>query len=194
MTAKKKPVRKSRFDWERIELDYRTGQYSNRELARLHGPTEAAIRKRAKDHDWQRDLSEQIRKRVIEKTTAAVAREVSRAETDQQYVEEAAEAGANIIRGHQRLLIQARDIAETLMDRLSEQLKSKTMKVEVRGEVMEVDVNLDYAGKSLGHATQALERVVKMERQSYGLDADDKETVGKTLDQLLAEVAPGDDE
>ena len=80
------------------------------------------------------------------------------------------------------------------MDRLTEQLKSKTMKVEVRGEVMEVDVNLDYAGKSLGHATQALERVVKMERQSYGLDADDKESVGKTLDQLLAEVAPGDDE
>lgn len=194
MTVKKKPVRKSRFDWERIELDYRTGQYSNRELARLHGPTEAAIRKRAKDHDWQRDLSEQIRKRVIEKTTAAVAREVSRAETDQQYVEEAAEAGANIIRGHQRLLIQARDIAETLMDRLSEQLKSKTMKVEVRGEVMEVDVNLDYAGKSLGHATQALERVVKMERQSYGLDADNKESVGKTLDQLLAEVAPDGDE
>lgn len=194
MTAKKKPVRKSRFDWERIELDYRTGRYSNRELTRLHGPSEAAIRKRAKDHDWQRDLSEQIRKRVIEKTTAAVAREVSRAETDQQYVEEAAEAGANIIRGHQRLLLQAKNIAETLMERLTEQLKSKTMKVEVRGEVMEVDVNLDYAGKSLGHATQALERVVKMERQSYGLDADDKETVGKTLDQLLAEVAPGDDE
>ena len=194
MTAKKKPARQSRFDWERIELDYRTGRYSNRELTRLHGPSEAAIRKRAKDHDWQRDLSEQIRKRVIEKTTAAVTREVSRAETDQQYVEEAAEAGANIIRGHQRLLIQAKNIAETLMDRLTEQLKSKTMKVEVRGEVMEVDVNLDYAGKSLGHATQALERVVKMERQSYGLDADDKESVGKTLDQLLAEVAPGDDE
>lgn len=194
MTVKKKPVRQSRFDWERIELDYRTGQYSNRELTRLHGPTEAAIRKRAKDHDWQRDLSEQIRKRVIEKTTAAVTREVSRAETDQQYVEEAAEAGANIIRGHQRLLIQAKNIAETLMERLTEQLKSKTMKIEVRGEVVEVDVNLDYAGKSLGHATQALERVVKMERQSYGLDADDKESVGKTLDQLLAEVAPGDDE
>ena len=194
MTVKKKPVRKSRFDWERIELDYRTGRYSNRELTRLHGPSEAAIRKRAKDHGWQRDLSEQIRKRVIEKTTAAVAREVSRAETDQQYVEEAAEAGANIIRGHQRLLIQAKNIAETLMERLTEQLKSKTMKVEVRGEVMEVDVNLDYAGKSLGHATQALERVVKMERQSYGLDADDKETVGKTLDQLLAEVAPDGDE
>lgn len=194
MTVKKKPARQSRFDWERIELDYRTGQYSNRELTRLHGPTEAAIRKRAKDHAWTRDLSDQIRKRVIEKTTAAVTREVSRAETDQQYVEEAAEAGANIIRGHQRLLIQAKNIAETLMDRLTEQLKSKTMKVEVRGEVMEVDVNLDYAGKSLGHATQALERVVKMERQSYGLDADDKESVGKTLDQLLAEVAPDGDE
>lgn len=194
MTAKKKPVRQSRFDWERIELDYRTGQYSNRELARLHGPTEAAIRKKAKDNSWARDLSDQIRKRVIEKTTAAVTREVSRAETDQQYVEEAAEAGANIIRGHQRLLIQAKNIAETLMDRLTEQLKSKKMKVEVRGEVLEVDVNLDYAGKSLGHATQALERVVKMERQSYGLDVDDKESIGKTLDQLLAEVAPGDDE
>ena len=194
MTAKKKTVRQSRFDWERIELDYRTGRYSNRELERLHGPTEAMVRKKAKDNGWTRDLSEQIRQRVLEKTTAAVTREVSRAETDRQYVEEAAEAGANIIRGHQRLLIQAKNIAETLMDRLTDQLKNKTMKIEVRGEVMEVDVNLDYAGKSLGHATQALERVVKMERQSYGLDADDKESIGKTLDQLLAEVAPGDDE
>lgn len=190
----KKKASRSRFDWDRIERDYRTGHYSNRELGRMHGPSEATIRNRAKNGSWQRDLSDQIRRRVIEKTTSVVAREVSRAEDDAAFVEEAAEAGAEVVRGHQRLLRQAKGLAETLMDRLAEQLHSKKMKIEVRGEIMEVDVNLDYAGKSLGHATQALERVVKLERQSYGLDAADQEDVGKTLAELLAEVTPGGDE
>lgn len=191
MTAKKG----ARYDWAAVERDYRTGQYSNRELSRLHGPSEGAIRKRATDYSWQRDLSEQIRQRVREKTTLAVTKEVARADSDELIIEQAAEAGAEVIRGHQRLLRKAKGLAETLMQRLEEQLEKGTMTVQLKGgEAAEIDVPLDYAGKTLGNATMALERVVKMERQSYGLDADDKDNLGKTLKELLAEVAPGVEE
>jgi len=191
MTAKKG----ARYDWAAVERDYRTGQYSNRELSRLHGPSEGAIRKRATDGSWQRDLSEQIRQRVREKTTLAVTKEVSRADSDELIIEQAAEAGAEVIRGHQRLLKKAKGLAETLMQRLEEQLEKGTMTVQLKsGEAAEIDVPLDYAGKTLGNATMALERVVKMERQSYGLDAEDKDSIGKTLKELLAEVAPGVEE
>jgi hypothetical protein len=191
MTAKKG----ARYDWAAVERDYRTGQYSNRELTRLHGPSEGAIRKRATDHSWQRDLSEQIRQRVREKTTLAVTKEVARADSDELIIEQAAEAGAEVIRGHQRLLRKSKGLAETLMQRLEEQLEKGTMTVQLKsGDVIDIDVPLDYAGKTLGNATMALERVVKMERQSYGLDAEDKDSIGKTLKELLAEVAPGVEE
>lgn len=192
MTARKKA---QRYDWDRIERDYRTGQYSNRELSRTHGPSEATIRGRAKQGGWARDLSEQIRQRVREKTTAVVAVEVSRAEDDEQIIEQAAEAGAEIVRGHQRMLIKAKDLTCSLMEQLGKQLESGTITVQTKdGKIAEVDVPLDYAGKTLGNATMALERVIKMERQSYGLDAADKDDIGKTLKELLSEVAPGVEE
>ena len=48
---------KSGADWERIELDYRAGVKSLREIASEHGITEGAIRKRARRDGWERDLS-----------------------------------------------------------------------------------------------------------------------------------------
>lgn len=51
---------KVRPDWERIEIDYRAGQMSVREVARANGCTEAAIRKHARKHGWARDLSMKI--------------------------------------------------------------------------------------------------------------------------------------
>lgn len=178
-----------RFDWAAIERDYRTGQYSNRELSRQHGPSEGAIRARAAKDGWQRDLSEQIRQRVKAKTGRAVAREVVDAVTDEEIVEQAAEVGAGIVRSHQGLLRKARALAESLMDLLGRQLEKGVITVQLKsGETADIDVPLDYAGKTLGNATMALERVVKMERQSYGLDDENSQSSARALDELLAEV------
>ncbi|MGP3789779.1 hypothetical protein [Pseudomonas sp. B392_1p] len=189
MTAKK--PRATRYDWTAVERDYRTGQYSNRELARIHGPSEGAIRKRAADGGWTRDLSEQIRQRVREKTGRAIAQEIVQAETDAEVVEQAAEVGAGIVRGHQQLLRKAKTLAETLMDQLETQLSRGTITVQLKsGDTAEIDTPLDYAGKTLGNATMALERTIRLERQAYGLDDEGAgKTAGKSLDELLAEVA-----
>lgn len=181
---------RQRYDWAAVERDYRTGQYSNRELSRLHGPSEAAIRKRAADGKWSRDLSEQIRQRVREKTNRAAAQEIVKAESDAEIVEQAAEVGASIVQGHQKLVRRAKGLTEKLMDLLEGQLDAGKIKVQVRGgAVVEIDLPLDYVGKSLGSATQAMERAIRLERQAYGLDEEGGEKVGKSLDELLAEVA-----
>ena len=49
------------IDWEKIELDYRSGVKSLREIATDHEISEGAIRKRAKRDDWSRDLSAKIK-------------------------------------------------------------------------------------------------------------------------------------
>ena len=48
------------IDWEKIELDYRAGVKSLREIAAEHDISDGAIRKRAKRDDWSRDLSAKI--------------------------------------------------------------------------------------------------------------------------------------
>lgn len=183
-------ARQHRFDWAAIERDYRTGTYSNRELASRHGCSEAAVRGKAKAGNWSRDLSEQIRQRVREKTNRAAAEEIVKVETDAQIVEQAAEVGASVVRGHQVLISRAKTLTDKLFDLLEEQLDAGKIKVQVQGgKFVEIDIPLDYVGKTLGSATQSMGRAIVLERQAYGLDAPGASDVGKSLDELLAEVA-----
>ena len=60
--APKKPASaavpvKAQPDWERIELDYRAGIKTLRQIADEHGITHGAINKRARRNGWERDLS-----------------------------------------------------------------------------------------------------------------------------------------
>ncbi|GAD62032.1 hypothetical protein [Aquipseudomonas alcaligenes] len=182
---------RQRYDWAAVERDYRTGAYSNRELSRTHGPSEAAIRKRAADGGWSRDLSEQIRQRVREKTNRAAAAEIVQSITDAEIVENAAEVGAAVVKSHQRLIRRAKDLTEKLLDLLEGQMTAGKIKVKVAGgAVVEIDLPLDYVGKTLGNATTSMDRAIRLERQAYGLDEEGSKDPGKSLDELLAEVAP----
>jgi hypothetical protein len=182
--------RQHRFDWDRIEREYRTGIYSNRELASRHGCSEAAIRSKAKAGNWQRDLSEQIRQRVREKTNRAAADQIVAAETDAEIVEQAAEVGASVVKGHQLMIRRAKTLTDKLFDLLEQQIDAGKIKVQVQGgKFVEIDIPLGYVGKTLGSATQSMSRAIVLERQAYGLDAPGASDVGKSLDELLGEVA-----
>ena len=193
----------ARYDWSAIEADYRTGKYSNRELTRLHGPTEAAIRKKAKAEGWQKDLSHQVRKATRAKAiTSSVAKraeakgeEPKKQLEDSEIVEAAAEYSAEIIMAHQQRIERWHNIGENLATRLEEQLKAGSIEVVTKsGETANVDLQLDYISKTLMQGTGALEKLVKLERQAHGLDEDDSGDSGKTLDELLAKVAPDEDD
>jgi hypothetical protein len=55
------PVKKPPVDWEAVERDYRTGQFTDRELGARYGVSHTAIQKRAKKHEWQKDLAGAVR-------------------------------------------------------------------------------------------------------------------------------------
>lgn len=190
-------------DWSAIEADYRTGKYSNRELSRIHGPSEGAIRKRAKQYSWQKDLSGEVRKATRAKAiTASVAKrakdkgEEPKAQLDdREIVEAAAEYSAEIIMAHQQRIERWSRISEDLAERLEQQLEAGSMTVITKsGETASVDLQLDYISKTMMQGTSAVERLIKLERQAHGLDEDGSGDTGKTLDELLAEVAPDEDD
>ncbi|WLH27423.1 hypothetical protein [Pseudomonas canadensis] len=185
----------AKCDWAAVERDYRTGCYTNRELGRRHNVSEGSIRNRAAKEEWQKDLSEMIRQRVREKTGRAAAAAITAATNDAEIVEQAAEAGAQLIHGHQVLIARTRGITQQYVERISEQVANgKIIVMTPKGLPVEIDIPLDYVGKSLGHATQSIERLIRLERQAHGLDTDkDRESAGKSLEELLAEAA-GDGE
>lgn len=66
---------KDKPDWERIGAEYRAGVKSIREIARAHGISETAIRKRAKKEGWKRDLTNEVRQRSKQSLTERTAAE-----------------------------------------------------------------------------------------------------------------------
>lgn len=54
-------IEKKAIDWEKIELDYRAGVKTLRQIADEHDISHVSINKRAKRDDWVRDLSAKIK-------------------------------------------------------------------------------------------------------------------------------------
>ena len=191
------------YDWSAIEVDYRTGKYNNRELSRLHGPSEGAIRKRAKKAGWQKDLSGEVRTATrvkaitasVEKRAKAKGEQPKEKLEDHEIVEAAAEYGAEIIMAHQQRIEHWAKISDTLAQQLDAQLASGKMEVVGKGgEVELVDIPIDYVSRSLAQGTAALEKLINMERRAHGLDEDESTSTGKSLKELLERVAPDEED
>ncbi|MBT2772929.1 hypothetical protein J7J47_11915 [Halomonas sp. ISL-60] len=184
-----------RHDWELIEREYRTGRFSLTQLEKRHGVHRSNISRRAKKDHWEKDLTDRVRERTQQKITkASLSPEAQAAfdNDDEQIVEYAANENAAVVKGHRKNLERWRGIAERYAEMLEQQLDKGKIKVQVLDVVMEIDIPLEYVGKCMGHGTQALDRVIKLERQNYGLDANDKDEGVKTFEELMAEVAPSD--
>ncbi|WP_284335425.1 hypothetical protein [Comamonas sp. NoAH] len=79
-TGNKPSPKKPEIDWERIELDYRAGLKTLRQIADEHSISHGAINKRAKRDGWERDLSKKIQSKADALVSkAAVSKEVSKA-------------------------------------------------------------------------------------------------------------------
>lgn len=181
-----KPGPRARYDWEAIERDFRTGRYSLQQLSDKHGPHRGVISRKARDEGWEKDLTDA----VAERTRAKLARRES-AQSDIEAVEAAASENAEVVRSHRAMMLRWRGINERFIETLSAQLATgKRAVLDRHGNAVEVDVDLEYTGRCMTYGTQAMERVIKLERQSYGLDVDGGEDGLKSFADLMAEVAP----
>jgi len=167
-----------KIDWEAIESAYRAGVKSVNSIAKANGVAESTIRKRAKKFGWQRDLT----KSVLAATKSKLARgDRAKCEvrTDTDIIEEASDEITQVVFGHRQHIAEWRGIAGKLAVTLGE---------------MDVDEsNHNEFARSLNSGVDALGKLIKLERQTFGMD-EDKEPekpaeASLSNDELDAEIA-----
>ena len=104
------------FDWESIEKDYRAGILSIREVAKLNGISEGAIRKNAKAQGWARDLSIKIAEKV--RTDLVRSGTHQGPESEREIIDFAAATVVQVVRSHRKRIGQGHDLTELLTNQL----------------------------------------------------------------------------
>lgn len=169
------------YDWEAIEKEYRAGMLSVRQIAKNHGCTDTAIRKKMKALNVERDLSqkiaEQVRTQLVRKE-GCTANPVS----EKEIVETAAAQAVEVVRSHQKRLSRGGKIVETLLEQLAEVAEKRseieqTIEEETAGDetsnrrnMMLKAVALPQNASTAVSLTLALKNLIGNERQVFNLD------------------------
>lgn len=178
-------------DWERIELEYRTGVKSVRELAAAYGVSHTAINKRAKTQKWERDLSAKIKAKAEAKVSKAqVSREVS-VETqvrESEIVEANAQAIADVRLAHRADIRRGRSLVLKLLAELEQQTDNADLFDDL-GELMRKPddngqdklndlyrkvISLSGRVSNVKALAEALKNLVGLEREAWSLDEKEK--------------------
>lgn len=163
-----------RIDWEAVGREYRSGQLSVREIARNFGCSEGAVRAKARDRGWQRDLTDAARREARAKL---VEGDPYSAGNERQAVEEAGERGAQVVRVHRVQIERQRETADRLIG-LIERFLDAAERPDVTKEDADTMASKLFPGKGDGvaslvqAASSALDRLVRLERKAYHLDED----------------------
>lgn len=170
-------TKRSAPDWEAIERAYRAGAGSLRALAETYGTKEGTIRSRAKAQGWQRDLTEQVRAATRQKISRNVSRS-DRAEPDlredAQVVADVSDKRAGVVVAQIGRLGELGEIAGRLRQSLRE-------------TDIDADNQAEFA-RSLNVAVDAELKLIKAERQAYGIDeSNSEESYEDRLARLFAD-------
>jgi hypothetical protein len=207
MTVEKKVV-----DWELIERHYRAGVMTNVQIATECGVTEGAIRKHAKKHEWTKDLKAKIKARAEDLVRRAEVRAVGTSKTEltpeseKQTVEVNAQATAMVLIVQKGSIKRMHSVFKSLMDELELTTDNRELFAQLgelmdetgenaSGKVVQDKLNEIYrkvtgmTGRvdSAKKLAEILEKVVKMEREAFGID--DSEKLASPIDQLLLKIA-----
>lgn len=197
-------------DWECIELDYRAGIKTLRQIAEENGITHGAINKRAKRDGWERDLSEKIQSKadaLVSKALVSKAVSMETKVSERQVIEVAAQAVADVRLAHRRDIHRARNLANALLDELERQTNPETLALlselgellrnpddkgmDKLNDLYHAIIALPERSKTMKVLVESLQKLVDMERTAFGMDAkgadDDKKGVEavSTKDLLL---------
>lgn len=206
--------------WEKIRNEYRAGVLSVRDIAKASGPdgpTEAAIRSRAKKEGWERDLSEQVRAATRAKLNAA---EATPSAKPQEIIAAAADRNFKTVQAHMKSLGRLAEIEEKLLERIergfvdmdvfdeaegivermaaaAEQEKASAMQMAFAGlftPEMDRATLLKNLAKCHADLTNSVGKRIQLERQALNLDKpEDKAGTagGWIFEAILAADAPG---
>ena len=199
-----------KVDWERIELDYRAGVLSIREIGAARGVSHAAINKRAKKEGWERDLKARIQAKadaLVSKREVSKMVTAEKVETERQLVDANAQVIADIRMAHRTDIKRARTLALSLL----EEMEHQTVNLELYEELGELLRREDDRGHdkmndlyqkvisssgrigSMKQLADTLKVLVTMEREAYSISGEPevievKGAQGKSLDDFYEQM------
>lgn len=191
--AESQRTAKSQADWERIELDYRAGIKTLRQIAEENGISHVAVNKRAKKEGWERDLSSKINAKADALVTKAMVTSVVTSESriaEKQVVDVAAQAVADIRLAHRKDIHRARKVTNSLLDELEQQTDPQTLDLldeladlmenpdpktgkDRLNEIYRAVISLPERAKTMKVLAESLQKLVDMERQAFRMDVKD---------------------
>ncbi len=201
-------------DWERIELDYRAGIKTLRQIADENGISHALIVRRSKRGDWVRDLSAKIHAKaesIVSKagvTSDGVTSAVTTKSriTEREVVDANATAIADIRLAHRHDIHRARRISNALLGELELQTDPATLDMlrtlgellraeddkgsDKRNDLYRAVLGLSERSKTMKTLSESLRVLVDMERTAFGMEKGEGQTVD-ALGKVLQTIATG---
>lgn len=196
-------------DWEAVERDYRTGQFTLKELEAKHGPNAGTILRHARKHGWQKDLTDAVR----QATNAALVQEIigEHCKDAQKFTTEAvlaaAEVNKSVVLQHRHDINEARGLTMDLLgelrtitlgrERLERMLEiAEEEMTEEQVETMRDEIRrlLSLSGRvgSLQKLADTMSKLQTLERKAFNLDADDSDKkTGDPMGDLMAFLQGG---
>lgn len=197
------------INWEKIELDYRAGVKSIRQIAAENEIAESGIRRRAKQYEWVRDLSKKIKAKADDIVRKESVRSVVRTKTtisEKDTIDANANEVASVRLAHRKDIQRSRKIAMSLFDELEMMVGQENVKLlEMLGELMwspddkgndKVNdlymkiISMPGRVKSMKDLSDTLKTLIALERQAFGLDDENNKPVD-ALTALLERVSTG---
>jgi hypothetical protein len=207
-------TKKASVDWEAVEIQYRAGIRSLKDIGAEFGVSDAGIIKRAKRDSWTRDLKAKIQARANAKVSAAtVSAEVSAQTkiTEKLTVEVEGEVLARIHLGHRRDIGKARSMLSDLMLELEHQTgsqelyhqlfellsdpeaeeeganKSAQERQRKRRELFEKALSLGGRTKTMKDLADTLKTLIALEREAYDIGTQQGQGEGGNQSAILTD-------
>lgn len=188
---------RSKADWEAIERDYRKGILTLRQMASANGITEGAIRKKAKEQEWARNLQERIDQQIqAELVRAEYAKDPK---TEQQLVQEAVETTVSIVRSHRKQIGTQANLVALLASQLIEAAGNRDELEEAIDDMTKDDkdsrrrqrlmksIELPTHASTAVNLANAMKTLIGLERQAFNIK--DESTPENPLDALIRQVS-----
>lgn len=175
-------------DWERVEVDYGVGLLSLREIASQHGITEGAIRKKAKEREWTRNIQNKIQQRADDlvrkaEVRSSVRKTSSQKEIEREVVEACATRQAEVRNSHRADITRMRALVISLLaeceaqtndtrafQELGELLRSDDERGQDKlNDIYQKSISLPTRIKGVKELCEAMKTLVAMEREAYGI-------------------------
>lgn len=179
------------IDWEAVEIQYRAGIRSLKDIGSEFGVSDAGILKRAKRDGWARDLKGKIQAKADAKVSEAlVSAEVSEETkvTEKLTIEVEATVQARIRLSHRKDISRSRSVVMSLLDELEQTCGpenaaliselGETMRSEdkngqdKRNDLYNKLMGLGGRAKTMKDLGDSLKTLVGLEREAHGINTD----------------------